>query len=288
MRDPAERKSLLTARRGLYALAALSLCLIVMLKASFAQETRTKAAEGAFSVTASGREGEFRRLFDEWVLWKTRGGYQLETTMYLRGRPQTSPAKEILYLSDRFHIEGFSAFPVEWDPPVAGSYDCHLKPLGDTQRLLCDYSIHNKQGGGNIALPAPYLFEISVYSINQDPEFDLPFSFASIVLSAPRDPKQSRKVPLVYLKVWNANDGDPNHVTVVADRTEYVKVRFIGRESVTVLHKHVDAMKFQLDDTHAVWTSENGMPLAVEQLRYANRWELTRFHQYERVVPGLE
>lgn len=288
MRNPAKRKSRFIARRGLFALAALSFCLIVMLMAGIAQETRTKAAEGAFSVIATGREGEFRRLFDEWVLWKTREGYQLETTMYLRGRPQISPAREILYLSDRFHIEGFSAFPVAWDPPVIGSYDCHLKPLADTQRLQCDYSIHNKQGAGNIALPAPYIFEISVYSVNEDPEFDLPFSFASIVQSAPRDPKQSRTIPLVYLKVWDADDGDPNHVTVVADRTEYKKVRFVGRESIKVLHKQVDALKFQLDDTHAVWTSENGMPLAVAQIHYANRWELTRFHQYERVVPGLD
>jgi hypothetical protein len=259
-----------------------------MLMAGFAQETRTKAAEGAFTVIASGREGEFRRKFDEWVLWKTTGGYQLETTMYLRGRPQTSPANEILYLSDRFHIEGFKAFPVPWDPPVVGSYECHLQSPANTQRLQCDYSIHNKHGTGNIALPAPYLFEISVYSVNQDPEFDLPFSFASIVLSAPRDPKQSRTVPLVYLKVWDAHDGDPNHVTLVADRAENLKVRFVGRENISVLHRKIGALKFQLGDTHEVWTSENGMPLAVAQLQYANRWELTRFVQHERIVPGLD
>ena len=264
------------------------LALLLLSTTLYTQEPRQKAAEGAFSVIANGREGEFRRHFDEWVLWKTAGGYELETTMYLLGRPQASPAKQILYLSNQFHTEGFKIFPVPWDPPLVGSYDCHLHPLPDGQRLQCDYSIHNKQGGGNISLPAPYMFEISVDSVNEHPEFDLPFSFASMVLSAPRDPKQSRTIPLVYLKVWDADDGDPNHVTVVADHTENKKVRFVGRERITVLGKQINALKFELDDTHAVWTSENGMPLAVEQLHHSNRWELTRFLQYERIVPGLD
>src|SRR6266576_6159585 len=130
-----------TPSRTLTALLLLSTTL-------HAQEPRQKAAEGAFSVIANGREGEFRRYFDQWVLWKTAGGYELETTMYLLGRPQTSPAKQILYLSNQFHTEGFKIFPVPWDPPLVGSYDCHLQPLQYGQRLQCHYSIHNKQGAG--------------------------------------------------------------------------------------------------------------------------------------------
>lgn len=65
-------------------------------------------------------------------------------------------------------------------------------------------------------------------------------------------------------------------------------LRHEERSGIKVLHKQVDALKFQLDDTHTIWTSENGMPLAVTQIHYANRWELTRFHQYEKVVLGLD
>lgn len=266
---------------------AVALC-VLPLTAAFAQETRTKAAEGGFSYISVGREGEIRGHFDEWVLWKTAKGYDLETEMHLQGRPQQSLAQEVLYLSDGFRIEGFKVFPVPWDPPLEGSYECHLHPLADTQRLQCDNSIHNKQGGGNIVLPEPYLFEISVNSVDEDSAFDLPFSFASMVLSAPRDPKQSRTVPLVYLKVWAADDGDPNHVKIVADRTEKKKVHFVGRERIMILRKQIDALKFELDDTFAIWTAENGMPLVVEHLHHPRRWELTRFRQYQKLVPGLD
>ncbi len=50
------------------------LALLLLSTTLHAQEPRQKAAEGAFSVIANGREGEFRRHFDQWVLGKTAGG----------------------------------------------------------------------------------------------------------------------------------------------------------------------------------------------------------------------
>ena len=50
------------------------LALLLLSTTLYTQEPRQKAAEGAFSVIANGREGEFRRHFDQWVLGKTAGG----------------------------------------------------------------------------------------------------------------------------------------------------------------------------------------------------------------------
>ena len=107
-------------------------------------------------------------------------------------------------------------------------------------------------------------------------------------MSAPRDEKQSRTIPLVYLRVRDADDCDPKHVTIRAERTDNIKARYAGRERIRILQKQVDALKFELNDTFTVWTAENGMPLAVQHMRAARRWELTRFRQYEKIVPGLD
>jgi hypothetical protein len=254
----------------------------------FGQDRRTKAAEGGFSYISVGTVGEVRGHFDEWMLWKTARGYELETTVHMQGQPQQSLAQETLYLSDVFHIDGFKMPPFASDPPVVGFYECHLQPVEETQRLHCDYSMHNKQGGGSIALPQPYLFEVSIKPVEENAVFDLPFLFANIAGTATRDPNQSSTVPLAYLKVRNAEDGNPNHVTVVADRTEDKKVRFVGRQQIRILRKDIEALKFELNDQFSVWTAENGMPLVIEHMKYPRRWELTRFRQYEKLVPGLE
>jgi hypothetical protein len=240
---------------------------------------RTKVAEGGFYYSSEAAGQFIGGWTDDWVLWRTAEGYELETNLHTQGRPEKSRVSELLRMSPDFRITYFRENNPSWDEQKDGYYECGLKQSGKNARLECRNTMWGNEAASVIPISPPYVFELAEKAIL----IDWPWFYASLVSTAARDPRKPTQVPILFLSSADEKAGS-REATPVTGRKE---IQFLGREQITILGRSIPAYKYLVKDEMTVWVSLNGMPLALQNPIHPRHWELKRYKQYEPLIPEL-
>jgi hypothetical protein len=239
----------------------------------------TKVAEGGFYYSSEAAGQFIGGWTDEWILWRTAEGYELETNIHVQGRPEKSRVLEILRMSPEFRITYFRENSPSWDEQKDGFYECGVKRNGRDSRLECRNTMWGNERTSGAPIGPPFVFEVT----QKEPVLDLPWSYASLVGAAARDTRKPTQVPIVYMSHANQKAGSREATPVTGTK----EIQFLGREQITIMGRSIPAYKYMVKDEMTVWVALNGMPLALEDPHQPRRWELKRYKQYEPLIPEL-
>jgi hypothetical protein len=239
----------------------------------------TKVAEGSFYYSSEAAGQFIGGWTDEWVLWRTAEGYELETNIHVQGRPEKSRVFELIRMTPEFRITYFRQSNPSWDEQKDGFYECGVKPDGRTSRLECRSTMRGTEGTSVAPIGPPFVFELT----EKEPVVDWPWSYASLVGAAARDTRKSTQVPIVYMNRADQRAGSPTTTPV----TGMKEIQFLGREQITIMGRSIPAYKYLVKDEMTVWVALNGMPLALHNPHHPRHWELKRYKQYEPLIPEL-
>jgi hypothetical protein len=240
---------------------------------------RTKAAEGGFYYSSEAAGQFIGSWTDEWTLWRTEEGFELETLVHIQGRPEKSTGMQILRMSPNFRITNFRLNSPSWDEQKDAYYECGLKGQGKDTRLECINTMRGNESTNQFPIRAPFLFELA----EKQPILDWPWSYASLVGAAARNAGKPSQVSILYLSQGEEQAGSREATAAFGEKA----IQFLGREEIKIMGRQVPAYKYQVGEEMVVWVAMNGMPLALTNPHHPRHWEIKRYKQYENLIPEL-
>jgi hypothetical protein len=238
-----------------------------------------KVAEGGFYYSSEAAGQFIGGWTDDWVLWRTAEGYELETNLHMQGRPEKSRAVEILHMTPEFRITYFRANSPSWDEHKDGYYECGLKHGGKDSRLECVNTMRGNESANRFPIRAPFIFELA----EKAPILDWPWSYASLVGAAARDANKPSQVPVLYLSQGDEQAGSREATAAFGEK----EIQFLGRQQIIIMGRSIPCYFYLVKDEMMVWVAMNGMPLALTNPHHPRHWELKRYKQYEPLIPEL-
>jgi len=243
------------------------------------QASRTKIAEGEYAIVEEANEGavgpfgeEVYDFHETWTLWRVaKGQYEVE------GERQFESPRDWLH-ANRFLVQLSRDLTV-----IRITEFAKLKWRPDSGPLSCEFlpkELHCSSGGSDpkkaielhtpVEQPYGLLWPISA------------FSLSGITREAERDPSLMAQVQLVTIKQPSAED--PIAVTILNGR-----LRYLGTETITLVHERLRAYKFSLKvalhPEFLIWTSPKGLLLSLAVEHAHKNWPeegmtLVRFHKW--------
>jgi hypothetical protein len=249
---------------------------------------RTKVAEGRYGLVGPSADPSDpkpkRQDFNQWVLWQSQGGdLEFEVKLIPPKRSGDVEVQSLLRYTADYRLTHH-----EW----------HLKrpAEGKSGDFSCDFEqdqIHCVMSGvtdgekdhfsGQAYVKQPYIFLSDTAHLMA--AGDLPWVIGQIVRQTERVLKRD-----TALFVYDVDDGSEESMRFV--ETAIIVVRYLGRETITVSDRSMEAHKFQFREVvkgssdrnrTTVWTTDLGFLLAFQDSD-ASRTELT---EYKEIIPRL-